>query len=76
MFTRVEAVKHLAEVHGIKYSPKYFTHLASSGKGPAYYRVGHRSFYTKEDLAEWVKSKTSPRICKASEFSLREKTAA
>lgn len=75
-FTRAEAVEHLLVDHGLKVSANYLRDLASNGKGPAYFRVGIRAFYTSESLAEWAGLKTSTTGRKASELRQKEKAAA
>lgn len=69
--TASEVVPYLREKHGIKHTVGTMEAYRSSGRGPRYFTVQNRAFYLAEDVDEWAKTKTSPRVLRASELKER-----
>jgi len=59
--TRAETVAYLRE-RGLPFTEGTLRTYASTGRGPAYKRIGYRSMYLVKDLERFVRVMTKPYV--------------
>jgi len=70
LIARARVPDYIQKKHGVRYSARYLSTLASQGEGPRYCRVGKFAFYDPKDLDRWIAERTTPTFNRASEILL------